>query len=42
MKYDIIGDIHGHVNDLKDLLKKMGMDYPKGGITSTPIDKQFL
>jgi hypothetical protein len=24
MKYDIIGDIHGHVNDLLDLLKKMG------------------
>jgi predicted MPP superfamily phosphohydrolase len=24
LKYDIIGDIHGYVNDLKDLLKKMG------------------
>jgi hypothetical protein len=23
MRYDIIGDIHGHSNDLKDLLKKM-------------------
>ena len=31
MKYDIIGDIHGHANDLKDLLEKMGYGLSEGG-----------
>jgi hypothetical protein len=31
MKYDIIGDIHGHVNDLKGLLKKMGYGLSEKG-----------
>jgi hypothetical protein len=31
MKYDIIGDIHGHVNDLKELLKKMGYGLSERG-----------
>lgn len=31
MKYDIIGDIHGHVNDLLNLLKKMGYGLSERG-----------
>lgn len=36
MKYDIIGDIHVHSNDLKDLLKKMGYGLSEIGHYSHP------
>jgi hypothetical protein len=41
MKYDIIGDIHGHVNDLKGLLKKMGYGLSETGYFYHP-DRQAV
>ena len=41
MKYDIIGDIHGHVNDLLDLLKKMGYGQSEQGYYYHP-DRQAI
>ncbi len=41
MKYDIIGDIHGHVNDLLALLKKMGYGQSERGCFYHP-DRQAI
>lgn len=43
MRYDILGDIHGHSNDLKVLLKKMGYGLSeKGHEVELPNDIFFL
>jgi hypothetical protein len=41
MKYDIIGDIHGHLNDLLALLKKMGYGLSESGYYYHP-DRQAI
>ena len=41
MRYDIIGDIHGHSNDLKVLLKKMGYGLSEKGHYYHP-DRQAI
>lgn len=41
MKYDIIGDIHGHVNDLLALLKRMGYGLSERGFYYHP-DRQAM
>lgn len=41
MKYDIIGDIHGHYHDLKKLLKKMGYGLSERGHYYHP-DRQAI
>jgi hypothetical protein len=41
MKYDIIGDIHGHYNDLLELLKKMGYSQSEQGHYYNP-DRQAI
>ena len=41
MKYDIIGDIHGHYNDLLELLEKMGYSQSEQGHFYNP-DRQAI
>ena len=41
MKYDIIGDIHGHYHDLLELLKKMGYSQSEQGHYYNP-DRQAI
>jgi hypothetical protein len=40
-KYDIIGDIHGHADELEQLLQKMGYER-KNGIYSHPEGRQVI
>lgn len=42
MHYDIIGDFHGHVNNLRELLEKMGYGVSEQGYNITQADNQFL